>query len=379
MDSPPQPLSLVIMHTPDGIQASRDEIYLRGRALQLGQMFAEGTSTTDAIKYVGQKLMDEGLGDVRIDDELVGILQDQGFETLISLPEGGIVVAYHNLIRRTAGDKSWTLPREVGQCQVTPFLPPLLEITQLPMNANTVTNGEFHQSGESTLRDDVAGHIEEPDNWEEVSILEFFNSALPKDVQVRGLKSQPIVPVMSTRDPKLSWKGACDNDEVRGEEVFVSSAGGKSYVRLATDLRVLYEGRPERMQEMKLGQFASEYRLLKTSNKEAESVRGKIDDETGLGPDSTSLVALTESTIAPQAMMLKNGRIMLRRSNETKAVINLLHHGTTSSYANFLLWSPWQHLEEIATTQDEEETQTQKETRLSIFPMSVFPYVGEGD
>ena len=108
--------------------------------------------------------MDEGLGDVRIDDELVGILQDQGFETLISLPEGGIVVAYHNLIRRTAGDKSWTLPREVGQCQVTPFLPPLLEITQLPMNANTVTNGESYQSGESTLRDDVACHIERPEN-----------------------------------------------------------------------------------------------------------------------------------------------------------------------------------------------------------------------
>ena len=298
MDGPAQPLSLIIMHTPDGIQASREEIYLRGRAVQLSQMFSEGASTTEAIKYIGRKLMEDGLGDVRVDDDTVGILQSQGFESLISSPLGEVVIAYHNLIRRTAGAKSWTLPREVGQCQVTPFLPSLLEVTQLPMIADTVTNGESYQSAESNLKDDVASHVEEPDNWEEISILELFNSALPKDSQLRGLKSQPAVPVMSSPDPKLSWRGACDNDEVKGEEVFVSNEGGKSYVRYATDLRVLYEGRPAMMHEMRFGQLASEYRLLKTNSREEESVRGKIDDETCLGPDSTSLVAGTERTLA---------------------------------------------------------------------------------
>ena len=209
-------------------------------------------------------------------------------------------------------------------------------------------------------------------------MLEFVNSALPKDSQVRGPKSQPIAPVLSARDPKLSWRDACDNDEVRGEEVFVSSRGAKSYVRHATDLRVVYEGRPDRMRERRLGQLASEYRLP-TNAREAESVRGKIDDETGLGPDSNSLVVGTERTMAPWAMMLKNGKILIRRSQETRAAINLLHHGTNSNYSNCLLWSPWQHLEDIATIQDEEETEAQKETRLSIFPMSVFPYVGEDD
>ena len=367
------------MHTPDGIQASRDEIYLRGRAVQLGQMFSEGASTTDAIKYIGRKLMEDGLGDVRVDNEIVGILQSQGFETIISSPLGEVVIAYHNLIRRTAGAESWTLPREVGQCQVTPFLPSLLEVTQLPMIADTVTNGESYHCAESNLRDDVAFHVEEPDNWEEISILELFNSALPKDSQLRGLKSQPIVPVMSSPDPKLSWRGASDNDEVKGEEVFVSNEGGKSYVRYATDIRVLYEGRPEMMQEMRFGQLASEYRLLITNSREEESVRGKIDDETCLGPDSTSLVAGTENTSAPQAMMMKNGKIMIRRSQETRAVINLLHHGITNKYANCFLWSTWQHLEEIAPTQDEEETAAQKEVRLSIYPMSVFPYLREDD
>ena len=378
MDGPSQPLSLVIMQTPKGMQASRDEIFLRGRATQLGQMFLEGASTTEAIKDVGRALMEEGLSDVKLDDEVVGILQGQGFGTLISLPEGEIVVAYHNLIRRTAGAEFWTLPRQVGQCRVTPFLPLLLEVTQMHMNANTVSNGESYQSNESTLRDDVALSIEDPEIWEEVSILEFYNSAMPKNCQVRGLQSQPIVKITSARDPKLSWRGACDNDEVRGEEVFVSTAGGKSYVRRDTDLRVLYEGRPERLREMRLGQLASEYRLA-ANNREAESVKSKIDSQTGLGPCSTNLVAGTERTMAPQAMMMKNGRVMVKRPQEARAVINLLYYGTTSKYANCLLWSPWQHLEGIAAEQEEEETGAQKATRLSIFPMSVFPYLREDD
>ena len=188
----------------------------------------------------------------------------------------------------------------------------------------------------------------------------------------------PYRPPLSARDPKLSWRGACDNDEVRGEEVFVSTAGGKSYVRRDTDLRVLYEGRPERLREMRLGQLASEYRLA-ANNREAESVKSKIDSQTGLGPCSTNLVAGTERTMTPQAMMMKNGRVMVKRPQEARAVINLLYYGTTSKYANCLLWSPWQYLEGIAAGQEDEETEAQKATRLSIFPMSVFPYVREDD
>ena len=69
----------------------------------------------------------------------------------------------------------------------------------------------------------------------------------------------------------------------------------------------------------------------------------------------------------------------MRRSTDGKAVIHLLHNGTTSKYANCLLWSPWQQLENIATDQDAEETDDQKKTRLSIFPMSVFPSIEEED
>lgn len=379
MDGPPQPLSLVIMHTPKGMVASRDEIVLRGRAVQLCEVISGGVCSTEAVKDIGRKLMDEGLGDVEIDHEVVGMLEGQGFETLITLPEGEVVIAYHSLIRRTAGAESWTFPRQVQERKVVPFLPNLLEVTQMPMKANLVTNGEAYSSEENSVRDDIAKHIAEPDNWSEVSILEFLNSALPKAYQVTGPKSQPMVHVMSMRDPKLKWRDACDNDEVRGEEVFVAKSGGKSYVRRDTDIRVLYEGRPGLMAGMSLGQLAAEYRLLERAAKETETTRGKINDQTSLGVPSSSLVAGTVDTVAPQAMMMENGRIMVRRSQGSKAVIQLLRHGTSSKYANCLLWNPWQYLEEIGAGQEDEETEAQKETRLSIFPMSVFPYLEEDD
>ena len=78
-------------------------------------------------------------------------------------------------------------------------------------------------------------------------------------------------------------------------------------------------------------------------------------------------------------MMMENGRIMVRRPQETKAIVQLLHNGTTSKYANCLLWTPWKILEDIQPIQDEEETDDQKKARLSIFPLSVFPCIEEDD
>ena len=247
------------------------------------------------------------------------------------------------------------------------------------MKAETVTNGESYQSEESHLRADVAKCIEDPENWTEVSILEFFNSALPKSCQLQGLKSQPIVQVISSKDKKLNWKDACDNDDVNGEEVYASETSGKLYVRRQTDVRILFEERPDTMSEMTLGQLAAEYRLCKLKDKETEIYRSKIDDQTGLGPISKAVVAGTEQTAAPQAMMLKNGRIMVRRSLENKAILQLLYHTTSTKYLSYLLWTPWRQLEDIEPDQEQEETEAQMMSRLSIFPMSVCEYVEEED
>ena len=375
LKGPLQPLSLVIMHTPVNMESNREEQYLRGRAVELSQSFSEGSCSKEAIIAIGRTLMNEGLGDIHIHDEIVDILKGQGFETVISTQEGHIIIAYHNLIWKTA--EGWTLPRQVGECEVTPFLPHLLEVTQMHMNAETVKNGESYQSEDSYLRADIEKFIDGPENWAEVSILEFFNSALPNSCQLQGLKSQPIVKLISSKDNKLSWKDACDNDEVNGDKVFANESSGKMYVRRQTDYRILFEERPDTMSEMPLGQLAAEYRLCEQKKKETEEYRSKIDERTGLGPLSTTLVAGTERTVAPQAMLLKNGRILVRRKN--KAILQLRYHTTTTKYLSFLLWSPWWRLENIEPDQEPDETEAQMMSRLSIFPMSICENVVEED
>ena len=375
LKGPLQPLSLVIMHTPVNMESNREEQYLRGRAVELSQSFSEGSCSKEAIIAIGRTLMNEGLGDIHIHDEIVDILKGQGFETVISTQEGHIIIAYHNLIWKTA--EGWTLPRQVGECEVTPFLPHLLEVTQMHMNAETVKNGESYQSEDSYLRADIEKFIDGPENWAEVSILEFFNSALPNSCQLQGLKSQPIVKLISSKDNKLSWKDACDNDEVNGDKVFANESSGKMYVRRQTDYRILFEERPDAMSEMPLGQLAAEYRLCEQKKKETEEYRSKIDERTGLGPLSTTLVAGTERTVAPQAMLLKNGRILVRRKN--KAILQLRYHTTTTKYLSFLLWSPWWRLENIEPDQEPDETEAQMMSRLSIFPMSICENVVEED
>ena len=98
MCGPTQPLSLVIMHTPNNLQTTSEERYLRGRAVEISKSFSEGVCSKNAIKDMGRRLMQEGLGDVQLNDEIVDILKGQGFQTLISSSEGQIIIAYHNLL-----------------------------------------------------------------------------------------------------------------------------------------------------------------------------------------------------------------------------------------------------------------------------------------
>ena len=78
LKGPLQPLSLVIMHTPDNGESNREEQYLRGRAVELSQSFSEGACSKEAIMAIGRTLMKEGLGDIHIHGEIVDILKGQG-------------------------------------------------------------------------------------------------------------------------------------------------------------------------------------------------------------------------------------------------------------------------------------------------------------
>ena len=371
----PEPLSLVLMFTPDHFVVNEEEIYLRGRAVQLCQEYGKTVATVEAIKEIGQILMEEGLGNLKISEDIVEMMEEQNFIAGLSTTERNLIVAYHNLIRKSAKKGCVTLPRGVGECLVLPYLPLVLEVTEMEMRAEIVSDGQSYQYIETDLKSDVAKCVENPEMWKEISILELLNATLPTTSQVLGPKSQPVVPVVASRDRRLKWRESCDEDELRGEEIFACETGEKLYVRAGSDMRVLYEARPEKYKEMTLGHFLSDYRPLKLNSREADTANNKIGEMTEL----SSQVAGSDGTLAPQIMMLTNGKIVVRRSRGVRAVPHLLYFGTTSKYSNCLLWTPWQHLEKVEPHQEEEETEDQKNKRLSIYPMSKFPSSQEDD
>ena len=166
-----------------------------------------------------------------------------------------------------------------------------------------------------------------------------------------------------------------DSDNRNGESVFETD-DGRSYVRTFADVRIQYEHRPDRMRRMVLGEFASKYRLLKPSGHGYEKAKSSINEETLIGPLTDQLVAGTSNVAAPETMMLKNGKIMKRRQ-DVEAVPILLFSGCSSEFGNELMWSSWRKLEEVTGIQERQETERQKNTRLQVFPLSVFPSVEE--
>ena len=106
--------------------------------------------------------------------------------------------------------------------------------------------------------------------------------------------------VIATKDRNLTWRGALDSDNQSGEAVF-KSEDGKFFVRTNSDVRKLYEERPDCMQPMRLGQLATEYRCLHPSDRGYETAKNSIDEESNVGANSNCLVAGTLDIFAPSA------------------------------------------------------------------------------
>ena len=148
------------------------------------------------------------------------------------------------------------------------------------------------------------------------------------------------------------------------------SENQKKYVRTESDVRVLYELRPNALNAMPLGQFAAEYAILHRTWDGYERALNSVNPDTRLGPESTCKIAGSE-LYAPHCFKLSNQKIMRRR--EKKSILLLQNTNSTQGYLSQLLWSRWTKLEEVTGEQDEEETQEQKQNRLEVYPMSVFP------
>ena len=375
----PEPISLLTIYTPSGLIATEDEFALRGRAVELSKRFGKEIGAVDAIADMMEVLRKEGLDAVEFERDDQKRISDK---LLLSAEQGnhGDLVLYHTLLWKTGEGGTWTMQRSPADCDVVPYIPALLGASRMAMSARIASSDDHLLPKECFLSEELKAVLKDEqtaESWQEISFLEFVNSTLPssKVRQAIGPTSQAIAQVITTKERKLTWRAARDSDNETGEVVF-KSQGNSLYVRTDSDVRKLYESRPERMQEMRLGQLASEYRLLCQSDKGFESARNSIDEETNLGPNSSDLVAGTINTFAPKAMRLANDKIMKRRI-EDKAVPHLLFSGLMSRHGSELMWSPWQNLEEITGDQDEKETAEQRRTRLQIFPLSRFSYTEE--
>ena len=374
MGGPAEPLSLLDMNTPSGTSLTEEDAILRGRALYLAQK-TEGKNTAEAIGIIARILRREGLADVSFGDELQHI-GDQ--LKLLNHPYNDDVIMYHALLWKTRGDNGWTLRRNIGECEVLPYLPHILEANKLGVSAEMCFLGEHITEEEQGLSEDISKIVSDPENWKEVSILEFLNGCLPRSkvAPAEGPTSQPVVQIITTKDQNLTWRNANDNDDQNDEEVF-SNNEGRFYVRTNSDVRKLYEGRPPEAKGMSLGQLASEYRLLKESDHGYEKIKNSINSETRVGPNTRDAIAGAACGYAPQSMMVNGEKILKRRESGSTAVLHFLYSGVLDRYGNQLLWTPWDQLESVTGDQDENETQTQTRVRLSLFPMSVFPSFAE--
>ena len=349
----------------------------------------------DAVIHITHFLRAEGLENLQFNDDDARGLKDelQPFFTE-DLEVNTALLLYHLLIWKTAGEKLWTLAREPREMRAEAYLPNILSACGLPMSAEICSsddNCSLPQGGilseelKKLLMAEEAGEegseTSPPclEDWQEISVLEFVNSTLPpeKVTPLRGSSSQPVVPVVTSKDRVLNWRQAVDSDNHSGDSVFQVDGSDSTFVRSNNDIRVLYEKLPATMKIMCLGQVLKEYILLHPSKNGYESARDSINEETQVGGDSEGVVAGTD-VATPQAIKLTDGRILKRRQG-VDAVPLLLHTGTIGRHGNQLLFKPWEYLEDITGTQEEEETQDQRTRRLQIFPCSVIPFAEDVD
>ena len=372
------PLSLITMHTSEEQDVTDEELYLRGRAVQLAKSQRADIDCVSAIVNIMKALKTEGILNIKFD---YGDGQEIGAQLREFLDQEQEVkedlLLYHILIWKTSGVGNWTMERHPGELKVVAYMPALLEASALEMSAEICSSGDHLVYDEEGVSEEVKELIENEENWTEISLLEFVNEAIPvhKLGKAKGSASQPVIPIIVSKDRNLSWRSAVDSDNHNGESVF-ETVESRSYVRTSSDVRIQYENRAEDMNEMVLGELASKYRILKPSGHGYEKAKSSINEETLIGPLTDQLVAGTSNVAAPETMMLKNGKIMKRRQ-DVEAVPILLFSGCSSEFGNELMWSSWRKLEEVTGIQEGQETEQQKKTRLQVFPLSVFPSVEE--
>ena len=362
------PLSLLNIWTPGGWSPSEKEKVLRNRVEQLSNERANDENIIEAIIDITIRLQEEGLFEELVTEEIDrDTLRNMKIRFSDMCPDdpmsANALMWYHTLLLRTGGSNQWTLRRHCGESCVIPYSPLFLEALRGHVEVRIAMDPEHIEAkgvchGASPHEGIMAGYA-----WKEISILKFLDG-VSRD-KFEEPVSQAIVTVITSQEDEVNFKDSDEKDE-ECDEVFTNSKK-ETFIISNGDLRKLYAKRPPAMELMTFAEFVISY-YRKTSRQQAI-----IDPNSGIGEESGQLIVGGGNLRAPVSMKLSNTIIMKRRSVKSMPVPLLLRNNTLDSYGERMLFQPWRTVEELVQNQEEEDKEQQKQNRLKIFPMSIFP------
>ena len=182
-----KPPSLLTMWTERGVQASKEEEMLRKKVIQLAGELPEDTSFILSTLQIAQQLSKD-LKTVSVLDGKLEQIKNRTVQLFerVSDKDQQCLGLYHLLLWKTAGEDEWTHLRGRREMRVVPYLPKLLELTRMKMEARTVLRGGrmlLRSQPKAPLDPSLASLVEDTECWKEVSILEFMNSVSPQKVR----------------------------------------------------------------------------------------------------------------------------------------------------------------------------------------------------
>ena len=369
------PLSLLNIWTPSGWTPSEEEKVLRNRIEELSHERDEGEDVEEAILDITKILQEEGLFEELVSEDVTWDVKQSMQRSLMEIcpnqPRGAVngLMWYHVLLLRTGGKNQWTWKRNCGETLIVAYHPLLLEALQQRTEVRVAMETEFWEPESSSNEDSSEDLLMGGFAWKEISILKFLDSVSMEKYEEPV--SQATVSVITRQEQELKFKDSEEKDE-ECDDVFVNSKG-ESFIITNGDLKKLYAKRPEArgVKDMTFGQFIVDY-YRKQPRQPAI-----IDPVSGVGEESEEPIVGGDCR-APLAMKLSNNVIMKKRCESTKPVPLLLRSNTLDRYGERMLFQPWMNDDELLQPQSEEDKEKQRQNRLELFPMAIFPGL-EGD
>ena len=364
------PLSLLNIWTPSELTPSEEEKVLRNRVEELSHERNNDEDVVDAILDITNILQGEGLFEELVSEDVDWDVKQSMQRSLMEMyphqMRGAIngLMWYHILLLRTGGKNQWTWRRNCGETLVVAYHPLLLEALQQRVEVRVAMETEFYELASRCDEDSPEDHMMGGFAWKEISILKFLDGVSKEKFEEPV--SQATVSVLTRQEQELNFKDSEEKDE-ECDDIFVNSKN-ESFIITNGDLRKLYAKRPEAggVKNMTFGQFIVDYYRMHPRQ------TAILDSISGVGEESEEPIVGGDFR-APVAMKLSNNVIMKKRSVKSRPVPLLLRSKTLDSYGERMLFQPWRDVNELIQPQSEEDKEKQKQTRLQLFPMAIFP------